>query len=391
MKQVIINIGIFILKIIYMPLKCLKVKKQIVYISRQFNHANLDFKLLIEELEEIAPQYKNIVLAKRMEKGVINNIKYMLHMLKQMYYIATSKVVILDSYCIVASVLRHKKQTKIIQMWHALGAIKKFGYQTIGKQAGADSKIAKTMCMHKNYDYVLAPSETTKKYYEEAFNVDENRIKLIGLPRIDYVLKGKDVDKIYEKHPILKEKENVLYVPTFRKGKKIKLNKLIQSFDTEKYNLIIKLHPLDQKKYKYIQKDGVIFEDEFNSYELFDIADKIITDYSSLAIEASLLNKPIYFYTYDLEEYKEDPGLNFDFEKEPMGKYMAKTSEELLKLLEEEYDYSILAQFRNKYITVNTNNCTRQLSKSILELMKNEYEKRVEEEHNTDSKEKLNV
>lgn len=391
MKQVIINIGIFILKIIYMPLKCLKVKKQIVYISRQFNHANLDFKLLIEELEEIAPQYKNIVLAKRMEKGVINNIKYMLHMLKQMYYIATSKVVILDSYCIVASVLRHKKQTKIIQMWHALGAIKKFGYQTIGKQAGADSKIAKTMCMHKNYDYVLAPSKITKKYYEEAFNVDENRIKLIGLPRIDYVLKGKDVDKIYEKHPILKEKENVLYVPTFRKGKKIKLNKLIQSFDTEKYNLIIKLHPLDQKKYKYIQKDGVIFEDEFNSYELFDIADKIITDYSSLAIEASLLNKPIYFYTYDLEEYKEDPGLNFDFEKEPMGKYMAKTSEELLKLLEEEYDYSILAQFRNKYITVNTNNCTRQLSKSILELMKNEYEKRVEEEHNTDSKEKLNV
>ena len=109
MKQVIINIGIFILKIIYMPLKCLKVKKQIVYISRQFNHANLDFKLLIEELEEIAPQYKNIVLAKRMEKGVINNIKYMLHMLKQMYYIATSKVVILDSYCIAASVLRHKK------------------------------------------------------------------------------------------------------------------------------------------------------------------------------------------------------------------------------------------------------------------------------------------
>ena len=82
---------------------------------------------------------------------------------------------------------------------------------------------------------------------------------------------------------------------------------------------------------------------------------------------------------------------HFDFEKEPMGKYMAKTSEELLKLLEEEYDYSILAQFRNKYITVNTNNCTRQLSKSILELMKNEYEKRVKEEHNTDSKEKLNV
>ena len=104
MKSIIINIGIIILKIIYLPLKCLKTKNQIVYISRQFNHANLDFKLLINEIERINPKYKNVVLAKRMEKGILNNIKYMLHMLKQMYYIATSKIVILDSYCIVASV-----------------------------------------------------------------------------------------------------------------------------------------------------------------------------------------------------------------------------------------------------------------------------------------------
>ena len=391
MKSIIINIGIIILKIIYLPLKCLKIKNQIVYISRQFNHANLDFKLLINEIERINPKYKNVVLAKRMEKGILNNIKYMLHMLKQMYYIATSKIVILDSYCIVASVLKHKKDKKIIQMWHALGAIKKFGYQTIGKQSGADSKIAELMCMHKNYDVVLAPSKITQKCYEEAFNIGPEKIKLIGLPRIDFVLTKKDTSKIYTKYPELQEKPNVLYVPTFRKGKKIRLHKLIQEFDTEKYNLVIKLHPLDQKEYEYIQKPGVIFDNIFNSYELFDIADKIITDYSSLAIEASLLNKPIYFYTYDLKEYEQDPGLNFNYFKEPVGKYMAKTPKKLLRLLDEEYDYTILEKFKNKYITVNTNNCTNQLSKYILELAENEYKEKVEEKYYTDSKEKLNI
>ena len=54
-------------------------------------------------------------------------------MFKQMYHLATSRVVVLDSYCIVASVLKKKKGTTIIQMWHALGSFKKFGKSIIGK------------------------------------------------------------------------------------------------------------------------------------------------------------------------------------------------------------------------------------------------------------------
>ena len=48
-----------------------------------------------------------------------------------MYYLATSKVCVLDGYCIPASILKHKKKLKIIQIWHASGAIKKFGYQIL--------------------------------------------------------------------------------------------------------------------------------------------------------------------------------------------------------------------------------------------------------------------
>lgn len=391
MKEFIIKIGIMILKIIYLPMKMLKTQNKIVYISRQFNHPTLDFVLLEREIKRFDNTVENIILTKRIEKGVLKSVSYMLHMLKQMYHIATSKVVILDSYCIVISVLKHKKETKIIQLWHALGAIKKFGYQTIGKTSGASENTANVMCMHKNYDYILCSSKETSKYYLEAFNTDKSKIKYMAMPRVDYLLQEKNKDKIYEEYPQLKNKVNVLYVPTFRKGKRIKLNRLIEKFDTNKYNLIIKLHPLDRKQYTYSEKEGVIFENKFKSYDLFEVSDRIITDYSSLAIEASLLNKPIYFYTYDIEEYKKDPGLNIDFEEEEIGKYLAKTSNKIIELLEEEYDYSILENFKNKYITVDINNCTEKLSKYILELINNENNEDDKKVLDSDSKKKLNV
>lgn len=391
MKRIIIKIGILILKTIYCPMKLLKVKNKIVYISRQFNHPNLDFTLIATEISNLDPTIKNVFLTKRLDKGFIKKILYMFHMTKQMYHIATAKIIITDSYCMAISLLKHKKGTKVIQLWHAIGAIKKFGYQTIGKKSGSDEQIAKLMHMHANYDVVLCSSYTTGKHYCEAFNVNEDNIKYIGMPRIDYILKTNNADEIYNKYPQLKSKINILYVPTFRKGKKIKLNQLIEKIDTNTYNLIIKLHPLDRKEYKYTEREGIIFEDKLKSYDLFSVADKIVTDYSSLAIEASLLDKPIYFYTYDLDEYEIDPGLNFDFKKEPIGKYMAKTPRKLLELFKEEYDYSILQKFKNKYISVDTNECTKQLSMYLLELMKNENKENIKEETNPNIKRELNI
>lgn len=232
------------------------------------------------------------------------------------------------------------------------------------------------MCMHKNYDYVLAPSRLTAENYMKAFNVSEDKIKYLGMPRIDYLLKNDDdiKNKIYASYPKLKEKINVLYVPTFRKGEKVNLDEIVEKIDTNKYNLIIKLHPLDLKQYDYKTKEGIIYEKKFKTYDLIKIADKVITDYSSLAMEAGLLNIPIYFYTYDIEKYKKDPGINFDFENEKIGKYQTENVEELLALLDEEYDYEILREFKEKYISIDLNNVTENISKFIMELISNEKE-----------------
>lgn len=363
MKKIILKIVVIILKIIYIPIRLFKIQNKVTYISRQSNKESIDFKLIRKMVEDKYPDTKNVVLTKKIEKGIWDKLKYAIHMIAQMYHISTSKVVILDTYCIVASILKHKKDTKIIQIWHALSAVKKFGYQTIGKEAGSDRITAEIMCMHKNYDYVLAPSEITAKYYKEAFRVSDKQIKYIGMPRIDYILnKDEDIkNKLYEKYPELKEKINILYVPTFRKKEKIKIDELVEKIDTNKYNLIIKMHPLDMEAYKYKQKEGIIYEKSFNTYDLLKVVDKIITDYSSLAMEVSLLNIPLYFYTYDIEEYKNTSGLNFEFNKEEIGMYQTTTVDDLLMKIEQNYDFEILERFRKKYISVDVNNCTERL------------------------------
>ena len=235
MKSILLSITVIMLNIIYMPMKLLKTKDKVVYISRQSNAENIDFKLIREKIQEQYKEIDNIVLVKKIEPGIINKISYCIETIRQMYHIATSKVVILDTYCITACVLKHKKETKIIQIWHALGAIKKFGYQTIDKPWGTRSDIAKAMHMHENYTYVLAPSNETAKLYKRAFNVTDSQIKYIGMPRVDYIVE-KNIEmeqKIFNEYPELKEKENILYVPTFRKGQKVELDELIAKFYKE--------------------------------------------------------------------------------------------------------------------------------------------------------------
>lgn len=393
MRNVIFKILVIFLKMLYTPMRLLKPKDKVSLISREGNKESMEFKRIREEIEKSYPEYKVKVIAKKIEAkdGIIKQLlPNCINILQQMYCLATSKIIILDTYCITACILPHKKETKVIQIWHALGAIKKFGYQTIGTKSGSDAKTAKTMCMHQNYDYVLAPSKVTAKLYEQAFNVPSDKIKYIGMPRIDYILEKDEEqkNKVYEMYPILKQKQNIVYVPTYRKGEKTELDELVEKIDTSKYNLIIKLHPLDLKEYTYKEKEGVIYEQKCKTYDLLKIADKIITDYSSLSIESSLLEKPIYYYTYDLEKYEKDNGINFNFENEPIGRYKANNVTELVALMEQDYDYNILNDFKEKYISVNTNNCTKQIVEFIVRLIRNEE---VENLGNEPIKEKYRI
>ena len=371
-KAIGMQIAVILMNILYVGLLPLKLKEKVTIISRQSDTASIDVRLLQKELA--ARQIDTVVLTKRLHKNLYSGIKYGFHMLRQMYHIATSKVVVLDGYCILVSVLHKKRQQSVIQMWHALGAIKKFGYQTVGKPGGNRKAVAKVMQLHNNYDYVLASSEETGKIYQEAFGVDAEKIRYMGLPRIDY-LKKEDPGKteaIYQKYPQLRDRINVLYAPTFRKNTEFNLSAVIDAFDFTKYNLIIKKHWLDKENYKGFQSEHVIVDRKFNSMDWLKLCDKVITDYSAITFEAALLQREVYLYLPDIYEYKKDIGLNMDYSLETIGTYACVDAENLCRELSLPYEKQRIAEFQKKYLAASTENCAARLADFTRELLTDE-------------------
>ena len=352
-----------------------KYRKRVSLISRESDSKTLDIALLEAELLKRGCDVR--VLSKLLTKDKsLKALGYAGHILKQEAAILTSDVVVLDTYIIPASMLPHRKGTKVVQMWHALGAIKKFGWQTVGKEGGSSEKTARLMKMHNGYDYVVCAGDVTAEHFCEAFKTDSSRIVKYGLPRIDYiksVVSGdrheEMIGRILKVYPQLKnEKKTILYAPTFRKGKAVDVQKLIDALGPDKYNIVIKLHPLYRGKVDRTEGefDTVIFDEAFSSFDWLSKADIIISDYSSFVIESSLADKPLYIYAYDLEEYEANTGLNIDFAAEPVAPYVFRDAVELAEAIDKnDYDVEILHAFRDRYIDIDTSNCTAALADFI--------------------------
>lgn len=356
----------------------MKKKKRVCIISRESNSKTLDIELLEKELLARGMQVETLTKLLTKERS-IKSLGYIGHVFKQMAGIHRADVVVLDTYCIPVSMLPHSSGTKTIQMWHALSAVKKFGWQTVGKADGTSEKVARVMRMHNGYDYVLSASDITAEFFCEAFRVGSDKIVKIGLPRIDYIRKvitpesrEKILHKLHDRYPELKDagKKTILYAPTFHKGEPVDVKGLADAIDPDRYNLIVRLHPIDKASSEHVVKKGVIYEDTLPTYDLLSAADIFISDYSSLVVEASLADKPMYLYTYDADKYKVSTGLNMDFAEEPISGYVFKDARDLAGELEKPYDYDALRKFRERYIDVDTDNCTGQIADFIEDLIK---------------------
>ena len=370
-----------------------KQAKKVAIISRESNSKTLDIIMLEKELLKRGCDVTVLSRLLTKEKS-LKALGYIGHVMKQEAAILASDVVVLDTYCIPASMIPHRRGTKVVQMWHALGAVKQFGWQTVGKPGGSSVKTARIMKMHHGYDHVVCASDVTASFFCEAFRVSRDKIVKYGLPRIDYiksVVSGgrhdKTAAKIYAKYPQLKRegqrngdpsKITVLYVPTFRKGKAVDVQSLIDAFDPDRYDLVVKRHPVYREAAKQpSSRAGVIFDEEFPSNDWLSVADVIISDYSSFVIESTLADKPLFIYAYDLDEYAENTGLNIDFDREPIAPYVFRDAASLAACIDsscrgaddnEAYDMNALRAFRDRYIDISTGNCTAALADFIMSL-----------------------
>ena len=85
------------------------------------------------------------------------------------------------------------------------------------------------------------------------------------------------------------------------------------------------------------------------------VSDYVITDYSCILYEAGLINKPLYFYAFDYDEYNKNRQLNLDYFKDLPGVKSKDYKEILTAIKSDKYDFKELKEFIDKYIDRNVN------------------------------------
>ena len=362
------------LNLIYALFKLLPVRDKITLISRQSDFPSEDFLMLKAEIEKQSPETEVKILSKKLRKSPGALISYIGHIFVQMYHIATSKTVVLDSYCIAVSVLKQRRSLRVVQIWHAMGALKRVGLSILGEEEGSNPKLAKAMRMHRNYTHVLASGKACVKPFAEAFGCDEKSIVIGSLPRVDRLMseeiKQRTIDKIFDIYQELKQakdcdKKIIVYAPTFRKHKDIstEIEDLINTISSEERIIVIKKHPL--MKLCIEDRPGVILDNTFSTEEMLYIADCVIADYSAIVFEAALLNKPMCFYAFDLDEYMASRSFYLNYEKDMPGAICKDVDEVETVLKDFRFDLGAVRNFAHNYVE-KTEGVTKELANLVL-------------------------
>ncbi|MBR0349606.1 MAG: CDP-glycerol glycerophosphotransferase family protein [Clostridia bacterium] len=297
----------------------------------------------------------------------------------QKYYARCKCVFITDNF---DPLYAHKpnKGTKVIQLWHACGAFKKWGYSTLDLAWGGSREDMLRFPMHNTYTDVFVSAESVIPCYAEAFGCNEKIIKALGTPRTDVYFDKEFVksrrEELLKAFPAIGNRKIILYAPTFR-GNSPEESYNDQPLDYaflketlgKDYALVLKLHPFTAKKYKLTEEQEKQFGDfVFDASNSLSVetalcaADYLVADYSSLVFEYALLDKPMIFFAYDLEKYKRDRSFYFEYESFVPGRIVMTNEEIAASILSDSCQQEKIADFRKKYMSACDGKCIERIA-----------------------------
>ena len=218
----------------------------------------------------------------------------------------------------------------------------------------------------RTVDYFCAQSDHDIEVYASAFKFPKEKVLKTGLPRNDELTEvtKKEIECIKNKLGIALDKKVILYAPTYRNYhvdyKENYLEKSLVNFEFwhkvlgDEYCVLFRAHYFIAKI--QIEKIDGSFVKDVSGHplvnDLLKVSDILITDYSSIAFDFSILERPILFYAYDYEEYIGKVGIYLDLQKD-IPNDIIKTEENLLKkILNMDYHEQIQKTklFKGKYL-----------------------------------------
>lgn len=320
------------------------------------------FKFLLENESKILKHVwvindKDLV---KYEKDFKNkNVKIIQRFSWQYFYYATvSKYFVLNMR--QPKWLYKKSEQIILSTWHGT-PLKKLVFD-MDNVTSANKNYKKDFYnQSRNWDYLIAANKYSENIFESAFMFPKEKILTYGYPRNDILSNHskKYKEQIKQDLGLPDSKKVILYAPTWRDdefhsaGKyKFKLQLDLERLSRElgeEYIIVLRMHyfisdNLDLTGYEEFAYDFSKYNDINDLYIASDI---LITDYSSVFFDYSILRKPILFYTYDLEKYKNMlRGFYIDVTKDLPGPLLL-SNDEVINSIKNIDD--INENYKNKY------------------------------------------
>jgi len=280
-----------------------------------------------------------------------------------------------------------KKDQIYVQCWHGT-PLKRLGYDitTSDNAMNSISEIReKYRTDTKRLDYMVSPCDFVTEKFSSAWELrrfgKKNAVLQIGYPRNDFLKKFTEEDAKRIRTDLGLENEErkiILYAPTWRDNQHdankgyvydnpVDFDLLKEQLEDE-YVILFRAHYLVADNFDFEAYKGFIYDvsayDDIN--DLYISADILITDYSSVFFDYAILERPMLFYMYDMEEYR-DEMRGFYLDVNDLPGPIIKTETELIEAVKNyEADPEQIRQFNGTYNSMNDGNAAKRLIEHII-------------------------
>jgi CDP-ribitol ribitolphosphotransferase / teichoic acid ribitol-phosphate polymerase len=303
-----------------------------------------------------------------LQQNYVSHAQYLKHCPQALREIAQAEIVFLADASDLVSCIDLRPETRVVQLWHACGAFKKWGMSTADLKFGGSREQLLRHPYYKNLSLVTVSSPKVAWAYEEAMVLQDRPevIKPLGVSRTDKFFDpsflGEAHNAVQTAVPQTSGKKVLLYAPTFR-GRvasaaapdELDIPALREALGGD-WVLLIKHHPFVKQR-PSIPADCADFafdvSDSLSIDKLLCVADVCVSDYSSLVFEYSLFGRPMAFFAYDKDDYDDWRGFYYDYDELTPGPVVTTNAQliDYLQHLDECFDPEEIRAFRECFMS----------------------------------------
>lgn len=335
---------------------------------------------ILKELEEIPYEKFHRVLvvhkdtkssiAKKVHFYGIKHIKYVcIGSISYYYYLAKAKYLVNDT-SFPGRFIKKDRQV-YLNTWHGT-PLKKMGRDNV-EEVYSMGNVMRNLLMS---DYLLFPNQYMEEKMSSAYMLDnlyQGVVLREGYPRNSVFFDNQRRKEVKETLGY-KDKIIIVYMPTFRgqvdairaEQQNREIERQLHYFEEhlrEEQIVLVKLHPLVQKSVNIQEQKHIrTFPEQYETYDVLNVADVLVTDYSSVFYDFANTGKKIILFTYDEEEYRSERGIYENLEEYPFE--IAKSCKEVVECIckKEVNNYRV---FQKRYCTYDKPEAAERICRQV--------------------------